>query len=76
MVDVTNQEGEHIIVTDKKPLNLNTFSFIALEEFLINFKDKTWENLNQRIDKDLLNKLKKQLHDDLDKLANYKNIDI
>jgi len=43
-----------ITVDENKPFNIKTFSFIALEKFIKSIKDKAWQNVNSKIDKEYL----------------------
>lgn len=50
-VDITNKLGETISVWENEAFNIETFSFINLVDFITNYKDKTWENVNKQLDK-------------------------
>jgi len=67
---------EVIVVDEQQPINLKTFSFIELAEFLNNFKDKAWENLNNNFDSAFFDTLKSRANEDLNNLINLRNIDI
>jgi len=75
-VHLTKKNWDTIVVNEKKPFNLTHFNFIALEKFLKNFKDKSWEGLNYKIDKDLFKWLEKQISSNLNNLINIDNINI
>jgi len=75
-VNVTKKDWESFIVEQNKPLNLKTFDFIALEEFLKSFKDKAWERLNKQIDTELFKWLQDQIYKNLDELVNINDLNI
>jgi len=75
-VNVTKKGWESFIVEQNKPLNLKTFDFIALEEFLKSFKDKAWEKLNKQIDNELFKWLQDQIYKNLDELVNINDLNI
>ena len=75
-VNLTEKNWKTIVVNEKKPFNLTDFNFIDLEKFLKNFKDKAWEGLNYKIDKDLFKWLEKQISSNLNNLINIDNINI
>ena len=75
--DLKNNKN-YTIVQDK-PFDIKTFDFIALEKFIIDFQDKTWETINKSLDKDFYKNLKKSLDKSLwqlKQLTNIKWIDI
>lgn len=65
-----------IIINENKPFSLKTFDFIALEEYIKNLKDSTWEKINTKIDMELFAWLKEQLNTDFNNLVKFKDIDI
>lgn len=62
-----NKTWEEITVWENKPFSLKTFSLLELQEFLLNLKDKTWENLNKKLDNELLKNLKTWITNELEK---------
>jgi hypothetical protein len=76
-VEITNKKtNKKILIQEKKPFNIQTFNFIPLDIFIKSFKDKTWEALNYKIDKNLFNWLEKQIQKDLDNLIDISDLDI
>ncbi len=76
-VNLTNTlTNETFTINEKKPFNIESFDFIALEVFLKWFKDKTWEALNYKIDKDLFAGLEKQIQNNLDDLIDLDDLNI
>ncbi len=59
------------IIPEKKPFNIDSFDFIALQRFILHIRDKVWENLNKNLDKQFFIFLRKNL--DLF-LSQWKNI--
>lgn len=76
-VDLYKQDWGIIQVWESEPLDLRTFTFIKFEEFLTNFRDVTFENINRMLDSQLFQKLKQELEKDMDKLiqVTYTEID-
>ncbi|MDD3646375.1 MAG: FecR domain-containing protein [Candidatus Gracilibacteria bacterium] len=60
-ITVTKDNGDSIVVPEKKPFDIRTFSFIALQKFLQDSQDIIWSELNKRMDKDFFIKLKGKL---------------
>lgn len=60
-ITVTKDNGDSIVVPEKKPFDIRTFSFIALQKFLQDSQDIIWSELNKRMDKDFFIKLKWKL---------------
>ena len=57
-----NQE----MISENKAFSISNFSFIEIEEFIKNIKDKTWQQLNSQLDKTFLNNLKKDISKKID----------
>lgn len=76
-VELTTSSWDTIILKEKEPFNLKNFSIIALEKYLTEFKDKTWESLNSKIDSEYLESLKLEISENINKLwkFNLSNID-
>ena len=51
LVNITKPNGEKIEVWENKPFSLEKWDFISLLEFIQNFKDGTWTNINKNLDK-------------------------
>ncbi len=75
-VDLTTSDWKTITVSSENPFDISNFKFLDLEEFLRNIKDRAWEELNTKIDKDLFEWLKKQIHNDLDELVKFEKVDL
>lgn len=65
-VSLINQDWEVFLIDENKPFNLKTFSFIALQDFIIKIKDKTFEKLNKDYDLVYLDSLKKYIQEDIE----------
>lgn len=59
--------SKEIILSENKPMSLKTFTFIDLQEFLLKFKDKTWEEINKKLDNEMFLKLQAWLKKELQK---------
>lgn len=75
-VTLTKNDGEIIVINEKEPFDIKNYDFIALEEFIKSFKDKAWEKLNEGIDKEFLDWLRKQIQQDLDTFINIEDLNI
>ncbi len=51
LVNITKPNGETVKVWENKPFSLEKWDFISLLEFIQNFKDGTWTNINKNLDK-------------------------
>lgn len=60
-VKVVNSKWEEKTIPEKKPFNINTFSFIDLQKFIKDFQDIVWKDLNKKLDIEFFNKLKTKL---------------
>lgn len=67
---------EELLIEQNSPINIKSFSFIQLEEFIRKIKDVEWEKLNIQNDSQLLAWLKQQIQDNLDELIEFRNLDI
>lgn len=56
-----------VLLTEEKPMSLKTFTLIDLQEFILKFKDKTWEEINKKLDNEMLLKLQEWLKKELQK---------
>lgn len=88
-VNLENSSGKKIIINEDKPFSLKTFDFITLIEFIKNYKDQQWKEINNELDKIHFEELKKIINDSLvktweflqiekiaNKVNNIKDIDI
>jgi uncharacterized protein YaaW (UPF0174 family) len=48
-------------------MSLKTFTLLDLQEFLLNLKDKTWEEINKNFDKELFSNLQTSITNNLKK---------
>ncbi|MCP4523588.1 MAG: FecR domain-containing protein [Candidatus Gracilibacteria bacterium] len=62
---LSSPEGEKIVIGEKKPFSLEDFSFITLLDFIKNYKDQSWQDLNKKLDKLQLEELKKIIAENL-----------
>ena len=51
---------DSIIISERNPFSLQTFSFMKLEKFIREIKDKTWQNLNNSFDQEYFDTLKQE----------------
>lgn len=75
-VDLKNSSWENYVITENNPFSLNTFSFIDLEKFIKDIKDKSWESLNKTLDSQLFQKLRDNAYIDLENLMVSSQIDV
>ncbi len=60
--EITLQKNwEKKLIWENKAFDIKSFSFIELQKFLNEIKDKTWEELNKTLDKQYIEELKKAL---------------
>ncbi len=59
--------SKEILLSEWKAMSLKTFSLLDLQEFLLNLKDKTWEEINKKFDKELFLNLKEWLSTEFEK---------
>ncbi len=62
-VKLTNKYWVEKIISEKKPFIISEFDFIELFEFLKNFKDAAWQDLNKKLDIEFYKILVKQIWD-------------
>lgn len=60
-VSLSNEKGESAIVSEGNALELSTFSFIDISEFVANFEDAIWQQINNDLDVEYINTLKTDL---------------
>lgn len=70
---VVRENGENYTVKENTPLSLDTFSFIKLQQFISEIKDKAWEDVNKKFDKEFLLKLQKQLSEKIQSITKINN---
>jgi len=75
-VKITDSHWKEKIIKEKTPFDIKNFSFLSLEEFILEIKDKTWEELNKKLDIEFFNKLKENLEKNLDIIIKKANEDI
>lgn len=75
-VDLKTSLGEEYIITENNPFSLKTFSFIKLQKFINNIKDKSWESLNKTLDSELFQTLRENAYIDLWSIVDVSTIDI
>lgn len=57
----------NVLIEEEHPFSLETLSFLNLQEFIQKFKDYDFESHNLKLDEELLQSLREQIYDDLDK---------
>jgi hypothetical protein len=62
---LTDNKWHRVEIDERKPFSLRTFSFIRLEEFIKNIKDKSFEQLNKSFDKEFIITLTNNLNNKL-----------
>lgn len=60
-VQVTKDSWETLLVEEKNPLDLKTFTFIRLDEFIKSIRDTTFDTLNRVLDSELYQKMQEDL---------------
>jgi len=65
-----------ILVEERKPITLSSFSFIQLDEFIKNIRDNAFDEINRKFDKELIEKLKNELQAKLDKFIKLSSIQL
>lgn len=60
-ITVKKDNWDTLVIPEKKPFDLKTFSFISLQKFLRDSQDIIWSDLNKRLDKDFFINLKSKL---------------
>ncbi len=49
--------SKEVLLKEETPMSLKTFSLIDIQEFILNLKDRTWEEINKKFDKELFTNL-------------------
>lgn len=70
-VEVIKNTWESILVEETKPLDLRTFSFIKLEEFIKSIKDTAFESMNRVLDSEFYKKMQDSLEEKSQELIDY-----
>ncbi len=60
-VTLKSKSGKDYLIKENSPFSIDTFSFIDLQKFINEKFDKTWEDLNKKLDTELTEKLKVSL---------------
>jgi len=63
-----------LTIGEDEPFSIKSFSFIDLEEFVKKVQDIDWKNLNEKLDNELLLKLKDDFYAYLEKQKKFYNI--
>jgi hypothetical protein len=50
-IELKNNMWETIKISESKPFSIKSFSFIPLIDYIKNYKDQKWQNLNKGLDK-------------------------
>ena len=66
-VDLTTKDWKTFKIGENEVISLSNFSLVDLQFFLTELKDEAWENLNTKLDIDLINHLKSKIWGDLGK---------
>jgi predicted RND superfamily exporter protein len=64
------------VIDEDEPFSLDTFSFIKLEEFIQNIKDKSFEEFNTLFDEELKADLRARLEESILKFKDLSSVDI
>jgi len=73
-VNLKKQDWKIFNVWENKPFSLKTFSFIKLEEFINNIKNKSFEEFNKSLDNEFLKILNKNLENTISSLKTFSKI--
>ena len=66
-VNLKKQDGTEIIISEDKPFSLETFSFVALSEFILTMRDTAWQDINTTFDQKYILGLKDSLENSFKK---------
>lgn len=55
---INTKTSKEVTLSKEKPMKLSTFTLLELQEFLLKIKDKTWQEINKKMDKELISSLK------------------
>lgn len=70
---LTSTDWNKVEISEQEPFKLSSFEFIRLEEFIRQFKDTIFEDLNRKLDNDLFIYFR---NDILSKIDNIKKLDL
>lgn len=73
-IHIKNDSWESLTIGEDEPFSIKSFSFIDLEEFVKKIQDIDWKNLNEKLDNELLLKLKDDFYAYLEKQKKFYNI--
>ena len=73
---LTNGSWSIFEITEEKPFSLDSFSFIKLEEFIQNIKDKSFDEFNKLFDEELKAELKVKLEESISKFKDLSSVEI
>lgn len=76
-VEITQPDNKKVLLDENKALIISQWKIITLLEFIKNFKDTTWSNINKNLDKIRLEDLQAAMIDTLEAgvgFIEYKNI--
>lgn len=60
-ITLKTPDGKQVVVEENKPFSLEKWDFISLLDFIQNFKDSTWTNINKNLDKIRLEDLQAEM---------------
>lgn len=68
-VNVIDSEGKNYVIEENSALSLNDFSLISFVEYIKNFKESAWDELNKKLDTEFLETLKRELTKNLNTVS-------
>ena len=74
-VSITNNLWKTVSINENQAFNIESFSFINLIDFINNYKDKKWQEINQNLDKLQLDELTQIMSDNLKKTWQFLQLD-
>ena len=75
-VQVSTNSWEKILVNEQNPLDLKTFTFIKLDEFIRNVKDTTFDSMNRVMDSELYKKMQEEVSLKMQNLIDYTKMSV
>ncbi len=63
-------------INEKEPFDIKNFSFIKLEEFISSYKDSLFEQVNRKLDSELIKLLKSNINEKLAQISDLATIEI
>lgn len=70
-LELISDTWKRYVIPESKPFIISSFSFVSLDKFIREIKDKSWESMNKNLDKEFILKIKKRLLEDLKKLEKF-----